>query len=468
MELPICKGTYSNESDECEYLDSVLQVANEFIEQYRPSFPKFFAGLCYSCNSAPWSWKRVQPLRRCGGCQLVAYCSRACQRNDWSTHKYVCKEFPMVNGKNALHTSGHWKEHIESLREQASRLKHAEVAANPIFLNPRVCNTCQEAQPNLLTDCECACVSYCSKACAKSDKPHKLDCDYLVNIANTYCMTYMDSLPSIQEETLCKHFTITSTWGDIIPSKFIPSLEILMTLDKGIGKQTSSSMEYCLFIERLSYPMTLLYALQSLPGRHLGLNQKPLEELTTLDIHVVISSLMLSSEPWELFMHRLPKLKQLNVVFVMQGNVFKTSYQPNISVSLMRCEDCKVKDRVITYSVHQMPYHMFFSSEQYTEPDVVVVYGNTEEMKISEENDIHTQISYRNMIYNPATVLVLTDVTKEMLRQGVRAVNAAQPVMQLVSPLNNPLKGFSSHRADINSDVAIINERTYLTCLRRK
>ena len=73
------------------------------------------------------------------------------------------------------------------------------------------------------------------------------------------------------------------------------------------------------------------------------------------------------------------------------------------------------------------------------------------------------------MIYNPAyTVLVLTDVTKEKLRQGVRALNAAQPVQQLVSPLNNPLKGFSSHRADINSDVAIINERTYITCLRRK
>ena len=47
-------------------------------------------------------------------------------------------------------------------------------------------------------------------------------------------------------------------------------------------------------------------------------------------------------------------------------------------------------------------------------------------------------------------------------------MNAAQPVMQLVSPLSNPLKGFSSHRAAIHSDVAIINERNYITCLRRK
>ena len=36
---------------------------------------------------------------------------------------------------------------------------------------------------------------------------------------------------------------------------------------------------------------------------------------------------------------------------------------------------------------------MFFSSEQYTEPDVVVVYGKTEEMNIGKENDIHSEIS---------------------------------------------------------------------------
>ena len=59
---------------------------------------------------------------------------------------------------------------------------------------------------------------------------------------------------------------------------------------------------------------------------------------------------------------------------------------------------------------------MLFSSDQYTEPDVVVVYGNTEEMNIGKENDIHTEISYHNMVYNPESVLVLADVTKEMLR----------------------------------------------------
>ena len=27
---------------------------------------------------------------RCGGCKTVAYCSEACQRQDWERHKPVC------------------------------------------------------------------------------------------------------------------------------------------------------------------------------------------------------------------------------------------------------------------------------------------------------------------------------------------------------------------------------------------
>jgi len=30
------------------------------------------------------------PLKRCTGCQCVAYCSKECQRADWSAHKQLC------------------------------------------------------------------------------------------------------------------------------------------------------------------------------------------------------------------------------------------------------------------------------------------------------------------------------------------------------------------------------------------
>ena len=110
---------------------------------------------------------------------------------------------------------------------------------------------------------------------------------------------------------------------------------------------------------------------------------------------------------------------------------------------------------------------MFFSSEEYTEPDVVVVYGNAYEMSPSENENVHSEISYRNMTYSRDTVLVLMDETKELVRQGAKAVNAARSVDQLLPPQTNPFKGIGSNRAELDSNVPISNEKSYFTCLRR-
>ena len=111
---------------------------------------------------------------------------------------------------------------------------------------------------------------------------------------------------------------------------------------------------------------------------------------------------------------------------------------------------------------------MYFSSDEFIDPDVVVVYGNTLEMSSSEVDDIHTEISYRNMTYSQNTVLVLMDATLDLVKQGARAVNNAQPVEQLVAPQKNRDRGIGSHRADMDSHAAIINEKYYFTCLRKK
>ena len=135
---------------------------------------------------------------------------------------------------------------------------------------------------------------------------------------------------------------------------------------------------------------------------------------------------------------------------------------------LQRYKDCAAKDRVITYTVQPSQYHMFFSSEGYTEPDVVVVYGNAYEMMSSSEGEkVHSEISYRNMTYSRDTVLVLMDETKELVRQGVNAVKAARSVDQLISPQTNPFKGIGTNRAELDSNVPINNEKSYLTCVRR-
>ena len=112
LKLPICQGTYStnliDDFTEVSFLNGVMLAMSKQVQEYHP----FYSGLCYNC-SVP---RTNRPLQRCGGCQLVAYCCRECQKDDWSEHKIVCKEFPAIKGKNVLYTKGSWKEHIAGLR----------------------------------------------------------------------------------------------------------------------------------------------------------------------------------------------------------------------------------------------------------------------------------------------------------------------------------------------------------------
>ena len=429
-------------------------------EEYLQGLKEYFLGLCYYCRK----YGTVsEPLQRCAGCQLVAYCSRSCQKKDRSIHKYVCKEFPVVKGKNALQTTVHWKNHIASLRERAEHLPHAEASAK-IFRNPRVCNTCHEARPDRLSNCVCACVTYCSTKCDKADKSHKEECSYLNHMAQVVSLgpslTNMKKLfsdtnvPKLFSDTICENFTAITNWNDIILLPY-----------RGCGLHLRKT--YTFTTERISYSMSLLYALQMLPERSLR-HSLPLEDLTTLTVHVVTSSHVFDSESWELFMHRLPKLQQLNVVFVKQGKVCRSSFNLNSKMIISRCEDCKTKGRVITFSVQKMYYHMYFSSPEYIEPDVVVVYDNSYEMSISDKDDINSQISYRNMTYSYDTVLVLMDSTEELVMQGLKAASAARPVCQLVSPQINPFRTFGSIRAEMNSNPAVINDKHYFTCMKGK
>lgn len=400
MEKPVCAASYSNKCDvtQVPFLGSVMMTVNQHLKVNGT----MTAVQCkYSNCLKPGS--HAQPLQRCGGCQLVSYCSKACQKNDRSTHKYVCKEFPIVNGKNALYNKGSWKNHQHNLQKRASKLPHAGVGDNALFLNPRVCQTCRESQQEYQIHCKCTAVSYCNTICAKSDSSHKKKCGGYAHMV------------------------------------------------------------------RVSLARSLQFVLETFPGK-IGQDHRPLHDLTTLNVHIVTSNPLFDSVPWEELMHTLPNLKELKLAFIMQGKPVRHSFMLNRELSLQRCDDCANKNRVISYSVYQMRYHMFFSSETYTEPDFVVVYRNSLEMSSNGLFEMHGEISYSNMVHSHKTVLILMDETKELVSQSAGFVNMTQPIDQIVSPSFNM---YINHKIldsvkDQNIDIADMNDKSYFTCLRRK
>lgn len=43
------------------------------------------------CNSCGKAETAEQSLLQCQGCRIVRYCSKACQKDAWKTHKKFCK-----------------------------------------------------------------------------------------------------------------------------------------------------------------------------------------------------------------------------------------------------------------------------------------------------------------------------------------------------------------------------------------
>ena len=51
-------------------------------------YTKTFSNNCWHCGADAIHRKK---FKKCSGCYQVRYCSKECQRNDWSAHKNICR-----------------------------------------------------------------------------------------------------------------------------------------------------------------------------------------------------------------------------------------------------------------------------------------------------------------------------------------------------------------------------------------
>jgi len=179
--------------------------------------------------------------------------------------------------------------------------------------------------------------------------------------------------------------------------------------------------------DRSSYNTTLRHIFRTIQKLRKTRGQK---DLSTLDVHIVSRRPLYHCDPWwSIFKFGLerercldgwiPGLKTLNLTFIVQEeDTFKKTVPPVHKFS---------GNRTVNYSIKHMLYHMFYSEDEYTEPDAVVILDNEYTM-LGEEDELHRDISYRNITGKARTALVLVDRTTKQLDKGVTAVNEARPV----------------------------------------
>ncbi|CAL4130849.1 unnamed protein product [Meganyctiphanes norvegica] len=352
---------------------------------------------------------------------------------------------------------------------------YSEDNVEKLINNARVCNVCYEARPEVLFDCRCCAISYCSIAHRFQDEHHMLHgCDYLYDcaMANWY---------------LRKHHQLH------IPDCLLNEANINDGLQfEKVAKIPKYSSEKWLETivnlvnERLAFPLTIHHALKKMG---VGEQEKSLSELTSLTIHIVHHTPMCDPRMWEFFLHQLPNLIELNLTFISQELKLYNKYNSRISVE--RCSDCKSKQRIITYNIQQpMHYHEYFSSNDYVQPDVVAVFDVDNELMISSklspsdksnpvplfgnlkalQAEIDKEMadsftSFRNMTYIKHTIVILIDYSEKIIEDCVKSFHDARPINVLSPVQKNPFCGFSRFRGPQG---VCCNKNKYLCTIQGK
>ena len=107
-----------------------------------------------------------------------------------------------------------------------------------------------------LTDCVCACVTYCSKRCTNADKSHTEYCDTLRDIAFHYSMWYDKDTPTdLREDTLCKKFKPAFKYMAVMPLLWGVTLSFMEKLKH--ENEFGLRVQYYMAVERLSCNLDL-------------------------------------------------------------------------------------------------------------------------------------------------------------------------------------------------------------------
>ena len=119
----------------------------------------FYFSVCHVCK------KESTTLKKCSKCKLVHYCSQEHQRQDWRTHKDICKVISETN--TPLTFSGEGPIEFDKFKIITGALWHLRlgrrlsVSELEMWMFPKVCAVCYKGSVNMVCT-TCWSVAYCS------------------------------------------------------------------------------------------------------------------------------------------------------------------------------------------------------------------------------------------------------------------------------------------------------------------
>ncbi|CAL4138887.1 unnamed protein product [Meganyctiphanes norvegica] len=383
-------------------------------------------GSCFECYTKPQGEER---LKTCGGCHLVQFCSKDCQKKNWSTHKYFCRAAKAQSepGRDIYSTANKkiekGKKWFNIVKETSQLLQGIlgfkfEHIDGILLSAPRVCNFCWNSESSTLKLCEdCCAVYYCSGAHFEADAAvHKSLCR------------------SLKLMVKCDELLATKGYPDLLsmpfPSKSVTKYE---KLPKGILDLINipSNPIDAISSDWLSYPLSILYALEKIG---LGIDSSPVHEAKKLTIHMMDCANELhifhNSLIWEYLFHRLPNLKSLRVVMIDPELFHELGYTDSNHFQMSLCEDCEQRGRKLAVSVEEN-LRIYKWSDRYVRPDVILTHG------------IKNQTTGNMFIHTaePSIPMVMMNVIRECIETDLQFLSMHEDIKLKLPIQVNPFCG---------------------------
>ncbi|KAF2789043.1 hypothetical protein K505DRAFT_378496 [Melanomma pulvis-pyrius CBS 109.77] len=354
--------------------------------------------LCFRCFSPSAN------LMKCSACKRAGYCSKQCQKLDWSiVHKNHCKLFKTVNEveEQQYQASRTWTQYskvlyltVKSIRDAAPNddILHFVVQAQAY------CASCRRTAVQLLT--RKIALKRCDKcrlvfSCADCNGIHSPSvCSVYQNFARVeeFRIGFFEDTGKASPVT-CTQFPrkdrklLNGSAGwydylvnisdkpqikDTIKPDFSGLTDIVFQVGSVKDQEDQERMRMFLLCatDNLTMPLTILSALEDVSW------DKP-----HLNIHLLGATgrEFLALSNFEEILHLVPGLRSLHITAVgpssWQGAANQaTPFFPKMNLDC--CPSCKVDGRKRTVASYRGVYHDFVTTPDYEEPDLVVLFNS--------------------------------------------------------------------------------------------
>ena len=274
----------------------------------------YYPNICHVCHRH----NRDCPLRKCGNCKMISYCSRNHQKEHWSLHKNFCKNIGIIknivkNDVNNPVNESQESEFKKSLIEEKIKLIYLMESCmerklcpyeNEIIEYPKICEVCHKENNKVLKPCPtCPHANFCEEHEDNTD--HKNFCSLYVScyILDYYAII-LQELPILRMMEFTPHNSqiprMPNSMQEYMDIFFKPRMEL---------KFNFRSQDVKMYVsQHFTRPLTLIYAMKRLYF-------KPRSELI---IHVIGANKREEKSliEWEILFHWLPHLIKLQVILV--------------------------------------------------------------------------------------------------------------------------------------------------------